>query len=119
MTRVALRRRERGRRSHMLLALWSPKGGSGTSVLAAACPLVLAKDGGARVADLDGDQPAIFGLSSDPVTGIDDWLSAGAEAPGDAIERLVVAAAPGVALVPRGGPARPLAPVAAAEAGAA
>jgi Flp pilus assembly CpaE family ATPase len=40
----------------MLLALWSPKGGSGTSVLAAACALVLARHGaGARLADLGGD----------------------------------------------------------------
>jgi MinD superfamily P-loop ATPase len=48
----------------VLLALWSPKGGSGTSVLAAACALVLGRRGGARLADLDGDQPALFGLAS-------------------------------------------------------
>jgi hypothetical protein len=45
----------------VLLALWSPKGGSGTSVLAAACALVLGRRGGARLADLDGDQPACSG----------------------------------------------------------
>src|SRR6516164_8423946 len=49
----------------MLLALWSPKGGSGTSVLAAAAALVLARGpaGGCQLADLDGDQPAIFGFA--------------------------------------------------------
>ena len=87
----------------MLLALWSPKGGSGTSVLAAACALVpRPRAGGARLADLGGDQPAIFGLGADPATGLADWLAAGPEAPTDALERLAVEAAPGVALIPRG-----------------
>jgi hypothetical protein len=104
----------------VLLALWSPKGGSGTSVMAAACALVLARDAsGARLADLAGDQPAIFGLASDPETGVADWLAAGTEAPPDALERLTVPAAPGIALLPRGAPERPLAPQPAAEAGAA
>jgi MinD-like ATPase involved in chromosome partitioning or flagellar assembly len=103
----------------VLLALWSPKGGSGTSVLAAACALVLGRRGGARLADLGGDQPALFGLGADPLTGIADWLAAGPEAPTDALERIAVEAASGVALIPRGAAARPLAPVPAAEAGAA
>lgn len=104
----------------MLFALWSPKGGSGTSVVAAACALVLARDAaGARLADLAGDQPAIFGLASDPETGIIDWLAAGPEAPADALERLAVTVAPGVALVPRGTADRTLAPLPAAETGAA
>jgi hypothetical protein len=104
----------------VLLALWSPKGGSGTSVIAAACALVLAREAsGARLADLAGDQPAIFGLASDPETGVADWLAAGPEAPPDALERLTVPAAPGIALIPRGAPERPLAPQPAAEAGAA
>lgn len=107
----------------MLLALWSPKGGSGTSVFAAACALVLAREigsaGGVRIADLDGDQPAIFGLGADPELGLLDWLGAGPEAPTEALDRLLVEVAPGVGLLPRGGTARVLAPVAAAEAGAA
>ena len=87
----------------MLLALWSPKGGAGTSVVAAACALVLArKSDGARLADLDGDQPAIFALASEPSTGLLDWLAAGPEAPADALDRLAITAAPGVALLPRG-----------------
>ena len=104
----------------MLLAFWSPKGGSGTSVVAAACAIVLAQDhDGARLADFGGDQPAIFGLGAEPETGITDWLAAGTTAPRDALERLTVGVAPGVVLVPRGSVHRPLAPVAAAEAGAA
>lgn len=104
----------------MLLALWSSKGGAGTSVLTAACALVLArKADGARIADLGGDQPAIFALASDPGTGLADWLAAGPEAPVDALERLAVPAAPGVVLLPRGAADRTLAPLPAAEAGAA
>jgi hypothetical protein len=104
----------------MLLALWSPKGGSGTSVLAAACALVLARRAdGARLADLAGDQPAIFALATEPATGLGDWLAAGPEAPPDALERLSLVAAPGVALLPRGAADRALAPQPAAEAGAA
>jgi hypothetical protein len=106
----------------VLLALWSPKGGSGTSVFAAACSLALAREypsPGARLADLAGDQPAIFGLGADPELGLADWLGAGPEAPADALDRLVVEVAPGVALLPRGGSGKVLAPVAAAEAGAA
>ena len=104
----------------MLFALWSPKGGSGTSVIAATCALVLARDAaGARLADVGGDQPAIFGLASDPETGIVDWLATGPEAPADALERLAVTVAPGVALIPRGSSDRSLAPLPAAESGAA
>lgn len=103
----------------MLLALWSPKGGSGTSVVAAACTLVLARSGGARLADLAGDQPAIFGLPADPSPGLFDWLAAGPEAPADALDRLAVPAAPEVALLPSGQTGSSLTPVAAAEAGAA
>lgn len=86
----------------MLLALWSPKGGSGTSVLVAASSLVLAGSGGARLADLRGDQPAILGLGSEPPTGLTDWLAAGADTPADALERIAVVAAPGLTLLPAG-----------------
>jgi hypothetical protein len=104
----------------VLIAFWSPKGGSGTSVVAAACATVLAHDGdGARLADFGGDQPAIFGLGSEPQTGISDWLVAGSAAPRDALERLTIGVVPGVVLVPRGSVDRPLAPRAAAVAGAA
>jgi hypothetical protein len=102
----------------VLVALWSPKGGSGTSVLAAACAAVLARRGPCRVADLAGDQPAVLGLGADPETGIADWLATGPDAPVEALDRLAVEVAPGLHLVPAG-TRRPLAPLAAAEAGAA
>jgi hypothetical protein len=93
----------------LLIALWSATGGSGTSVFTAACALVLARPGrdagpssGVRVADLAGDLPAVFGLGGDPEVGIADWLDAGAEAPTEALDRLLTEVVPGVALLPRG-----------------
>lgn len=104
-----------------LLTLWSPKGGSGTSVFAAACSLVIARRTGARLVDLDGDQPAILGLAAEPRAGVLDWLAAGPSAPTDALDRLAVEVAPGLVLLPRGAEHRALAPMpeAEAEAGAA
>lgn len=118
-------------RKTLLLTLWSPKGGSGTSVLAAACALALARSSGsdsargpagelaARLADLDGDQPAVLGLPAEPSTGLADWLAAGPEAPTDALDRLAIDVATGVTLLPRGSRPVLLTPPAAAECGAA
>ena len=92
----------------MLLSLWSPKGGSGTSVVAAACAVVLAADRGCRLVDLDGDQAAVLGLppggagGPDGSEGVRDWLAAGPGAPGEALDLLAVAAGPGLGLVPTG-----------------
>jgi hypothetical protein len=86
----------------VLVCFWSPKGGSGTSVLAAAAALVLAREAPTRLADLDGDQPAILGLAADPEQGLRDWLSAGPEAPTEALDRLAVDAGRGLTLLAAG-----------------
>jgi MinD-like ATPase involved in chromosome partitioning or flagellar assembly len=93
----------------LLIALWSATGGSGTSVFTAACALVLARQAheagssaGVRVADLAGDLPAVFGVGADPDVGLADWLDAGAEAPTEALDRLLTEVVTGVALLPRG-----------------
>lgn len=104
----------------MFVALWSPKGGMGTSVMAAACALVLAREvGSARIVDLDGDQSAMLGLPDDPRTGVADWLAAGPAAPSEALDRLLVDVGDGLELIPRGSAHSVLAPPVAAEAGAA
>ena len=82
--------------------MWSPKAGSGTSVVAAALALTLARRGGARLLDLGGDQPALLGLAEEPEPGIGDWIALGGEAHAEALDRLTVEAAPGLVLVPRG-----------------
>ena len=89
----------------MLLSLWSPKGGSGTSVFAAACATVLASERGARLVDLDGDQAAILGLPPfglEPARGARDWLAAGPATPADGLERLAIDVDRGLKLVPPG-----------------
>jgi hypothetical protein len=86
----------------MLVCFWSPKGGSGTSVIAAAAAIVLARETDARIVDLSGDQPAVLGLAHDPVTGLFDWMRAGPAAPTDAIEHLALAVAPRLSLLPAG-----------------
>jgi hypothetical protein len=87
----------------VLVACWSPKGGSGTSVFAAACGLACARDGAVRIADLAGDQPAILGLATDPPTGVREWLAVGVDAPTDALDRLTVEVTPSLSLLPAGG----------------
>ena len=62
-----------------ILFHWSPKGGSGTSVVAAATAVRLARDGADVVlVDCDGDQAALLGLlaSSEGVAGLGDWSPA-------------------------------------------
>ena len=114
----------------MLLALWSPKGGSGTSVVAAATALVSSARAETRLADLGGDQPAILGLAADPPgsgqpDGLARWLAAGPAAPAEWLDDMAVPVVPGLDLLPTGPDAsdrlaRPeLSPEAEAEAGAA
>ena len=106
----------------MLLALWSPKGGSGTSVVAAALALVAAGRGESRLADLGGDQPAILGLPPLTATaagagaGLVGWLAAGSSAPTDRLDDLAAPVAPGLSVLERGSGALE---AATAEAGAA
>lgn len=86
----------------MLICFWSPKGGSGTSVVAAATALTLAHRAPARLADLAGDQPAMLGLATEPTPGLFDWLRAGPQAPTDALDRLGIEVAAGLTLLPAG-----------------
>lgn len=100
----------------MLFSFWSAKGGSGTSTVSAATALWLAEqEVGVRLADLDGDQPALLGLGSDPDSGLADWLDLGPLAPGVGLERMAVTAPGRLTLLPRGR-ARPTADGAAAAA---
>ncbi|MGQ0824861.1 MAG: hypothetical protein ACT4OX_07530 [Actinomycetota bacterium] len=86
----------------MLVALWSPKGGSGTSVFAAACALALARARPTCLVDLAGDQPAILGLGVDPETGVREWLTVGIDAPVDALGRLTIDVTANLSLLPAG-----------------
>ncbi len=87
----------------MLIACWSPKGGSGTTVVSAALGLILAgTKGAALLVDLAGDVPAALGLPEPDGPGLSDWLAAGPEVPDDALSRLEIDAAPGLRLLAQG-----------------
>jgi hypothetical protein len=104
----------------VLLACWSVKGGSGTTVVAAALALLLAgrPPGGAVLADmagpagLGGEGAAVLGLDEPTSPGLAGWLASGDDVPADALARLEVHAGRGVGLLPRG--AGPMSPARAA-----
>jgi hypothetical protein len=94
----------------VLIACWSTKGGTGTTVVAAALALLLARSTpeGASLVDLAGDIPAALGVPGGDGAGIADWLSAAPQVPADALARLEEPAVPGLGLVRRGrGPLDP------------
>jgi hypothetical protein len=77
---------------------WSAKGGSGTTVVAAA--LALAGRAESLLVDLDGELPAVLGLPEPTGQGISDWLASDAVAP--AVLDLALAVDRTTSLVPRG-----------------
>lgn len=95
----------------MLVACWSIKGGSGATVIAASLSLLLAEraPGGALLADLAGDGPAVLGLPEPGSPGLAGWLASGDDVPADALARIEIqASATGLGLLPRGaGPLDP------------
>ncbi|MEY2420997.1 MAG: hypothetical protein QOI95_1064 [Acidimicrobiaceae bacterium] len=89
----------------MLVCCWSAKGGAGTTVVAVALALVMARTApaGALLVDLAGDAPAVAGLPDDPETaGVSDWLREGPLVPADGLARLEIIVGHGLSLLPRG-----------------
>lgn len=88
----------------MLIALWSAKGGSGTTVVATALATVLAKSSpaGALLVDLAGDVPAVLGIPEPAGPGAGDWLRAAGSVTPDALGRLELDVAPGLSVLPMG-----------------
>jgi len=88
----------------MLVACWSVKGGSGTTVVSAALALAVGAAGHeVLLVDMAGDLPAALGIPEPDGPGLTDWLGAGPDVPGDALTRLEVDAGPSLALLPTGG----------------
>jgi len=87
---------------------WSAKGGSGTTVFAAALALVMGQRRPTLIVDLDGDAPATLGLAQPSGPGVAEWL-ASPSADALALANLTVPVTDGVELLHRGGqlPARP------------
>lgn len=93
------------RKISVLITCWSVKGGSGTTVVASALSLLLARRDRNEVvlADVGGDAPAVLGLPEPNGPGLFDWLAT----PGvedNALRRLEFDAAPGLRLLPKGSP---------------
>ncbi len=87
----------------MLIACWSPKGGSGTTVIACGLAAVLARTtragSGVLLADLAGDAAAVLGLGDGGGPGLAEWLAAGPDVAATALSRLEVEAGPGLRLL--------------------
>lgn len=87
----------------MFVICRSPKGGVGTSVVAAALAVQHATpDHPTLLVDLAGDQPDLLGVTPPSPLGVGDWLAGGDEVPVDGLATLEVPAAPGLHLLPRG-----------------
>ena len=89
----------------MLIACWSPKGGTGTTVIACGIAAVLARSApspasSVLIADLAGDVPAVLGMPDPSGPGLAEWLAAGADVPASALARLEVDAVPALRLLP-------------------
>ena len=80
---------------------WSAKGGSGTTVVAAALALVLARQQPTTLVDLAGDLPAALGLPQPAGPGVADWL-ASPTADATALHRLAVPANDTLQVLPMG-----------------
>lgn len=88
----------------MVIACWSVKGGSGTTVVATALAAVLGRrdEGPALLVDLIGDAPTMLGIPEPDGPGVADWLAADDAVGVAAIDRLPKPAADGVDLLARG-----------------
>lgn len=85
----------------MLTTLWSAKGGSGVTVCALAAARAASPGTSTLVVDLQGDVPAAAGVPEPSGAGLSEWTNARRRPP-EALARLVVPLAAGVALLPRG-----------------
>ena len=80
----------------MFVICRSPKGGVGTSVVAAALALRHAQAGHPTVlVDLAGDQPDLLGVAPSSSLGIGDWAERGDDVPVEALTALEVEVVPG------------------------
>ena len=80
----------------MVILCWAAKGGSGTTVVAAA--LALNSGRHALLVDLDGELPAVLGLPEPDRPGVADWLAS--DAPPTHLADLTIGVTPRVTLLP-------------------
>jgi hypothetical protein len=83
----------------VIVAGWSVKGGSGTTVVSTALACELFNGSGASrgvLLDLSGDASALLGRSSQPRAGLCDWLLADPSVGADALDHLLDSGSPQV-----------------------
>lgn len=85
---------------------WSVKGGSGTTVVAAALSLLLCRTNPTLLVDLHGDAPGALGMPEPAGPGVADWLASPTSG-ADALLRLAVPARDGLDVLPCGNLATP------------
>lgn len=92
----------------MSTVFYSPKGGSCTTVTAAAQAVISASSKGDTtptvIVDLGGDMPAVLGVAEPDSPGINEWLSEPCRLSADDLVASASIVAPGLALVHRGSP---------------
>ena len=87
----------------MLISVWSPKGGSGTSIVAAVIAAAVAKSHpDVRLVDLLGDQPAVCGVRLNARIGACELLASESELHDGAVDALTVDIHEAFRLVPAG-----------------
>jgi MinD-like ATPase involved in chromosome partitioning or flagellar assembly len=88
----------------VVVACWSPKGGSGTTVVAVALARMLAgpNGAGALLVDLGGDAASALGSPEPTGPGVAEWLEVGHDVPADGLARIEHELLPGLALITRG-----------------
>ncbi|MEO0492551.1 MAG: hypothetical protein AAF081_03955 [Actinomycetota bacterium] len=87
----------------MFVICRSPKGGVGTSVVAAALALRRAQAGHPTLlVDLAGDQPDLLGVTPSSPLGVGDWAAGGDDVPVEALAALEIEVAPELSLLRRG-----------------
>jgi MinD-like ATPase involved in chromosome partitioning or flagellar assembly len=75
----------------MLTVCWSPKGGSGTTVVTCAMALLASRQcESSLLVDLAGDVPAAFGIAPTEGPGVHDWVGS-SSAPASALDAIGIA----------------------------
>jgi len=85
----------------MLISCWSPKGGSGTTVVAAALAALTARQSNCWLVDTQGDLEAVFGVER-AADGFRDWCECPPAIGADRLSDLGVDVAPGLTLIGAG-----------------
>lgn len=86
----------------MFWSFCAPKGGVGTSVVAAAAALECSRLQPTVLIDFGGDLAHVFGLDVEGKHGVHDWLAASDEVGTESLDHLLLDVAPNLSLMPAG-----------------